>query len=122
MPALDGFAAACERALQKPLSGPPLSSMLKPNSRVAVVVDDLSLPVPPIFREPRRDMLRAVLRILGNHGVRGTHAAIVVANGLSRKWRTRELAEAFGADVAAEYQPRSHDAEDGSALARLADD
>jgi lactate racemase len=122
MPALDGFAAACERALQEPVGGPPLSSMLKFNSRVTVVVDDLSLPVPPVFREPRREMLRAVLRILGNHGVRANQATLLVANGLSRKWRSRELAEAFGADVVAEYQPRSHDAEDGAGLVRLADE
>ena len=122
MPALEGFAAACERALQEPVGGPPLASMLKPDSRVTVVVDDLSLPVPPVFREPRRDMLRAVLRILGNHGVRGDRVAIVVANGLSRKWRTRELAEAFGPEVGAEHQLRSHDAEDGSALVRLSEE
>jgi hypothetical protein len=122
MPVLEGFAAACQRALQEPAAGPALSSMLSTSSRVTVVVDDLSLPVPPVFREPRRDMLRAVIRVLGNHGVRGNRATVVMANGLSRKWRTSELTEAFGADLTAECQPHSHDAEESEELLRLADD
>src|SRR5687768_3345864 len=67
LPALASFTDACERALEEPIAGEPLQKRLKPNVRVAIVIDDPSLPVPPPSKDCRREMLAAVLRILNSH-------------------------------------------------------
>lgn len=122
LPGLEPFSEACARALEEPLAGAPLSSHLKPNVRVAVVVDDPSLPVPPMSRDCRREMLAAVLEVLSNHGVRSNRVTVLVANGLSRQWRNTELTELFGLQSTAAYPMQSHDAEAGTNLVRLGEE
>ena len=122
LPALEPFAEACARALEEPLSGKRLADYLKPNARVAVVIDDPSLPVPPQSRDCRKEMLAAVLSVLEDHGVGQNRVAVLVANGLSRQWRQTELAELFGAELLAKYPVQSHDAESGPSLLRLGEE
>ncbi|MBX5480752.1 MAG: DUF2088 domain-containing protein [Myxococcaceae bacterium] len=122
LPGLERFSEACERALEEPLSGRPLPDFLKPNVRVAVVVDDPSLPVPPPSKDCRREMLQAVLGVLSNHGVRANRVTVLVANGLSRQWRNTELTELFGLQNTAAYPVQSHDAEAGPSLARVGEE
>ncbi len=122
LPSLEPFAEACERALEEPMGGAALATWLGPNARVAVVIDDPSMPVPPTSRDCRREMLDAVLAQLSNHGVRSNRVTVLVANGLSRQWRQAELAEVFGPQANAEYPLQSHDAEAGASLARLGEE
>ena len=122
LPGLEPFTEACERALEEPLAGSSLASMLRPNVRVGVVIDDPSLPVPPPTRDCRREMLAAVLRTLSNHGVRSNRVTVLVANGLSRQWRAAELTELFGQESMAAYPIQSHDAEAGTSLMRLGEE
>lgn len=122
LPGLEGFVEACERALEEPIAGAPLPSHLKPNVRVAVVIDDPSQPVPPMSKDCRREMLAAVLSVLGNHGVRSNRVAVLVANGLSRQWRASELTEVFGLQSTASYPMQSHDAEAGTSLSRVGEE
>lgn len=121
-PALEPFSEACQRALEEPISGKRLADYLKPNARVAVVIDDPSLPVPPQSRDCRREMLAAVLSVLEDHGVRGNRVTVLVANGLSRQWRTPELVERFGQASMERYPIQSHDAESGPSLLRLGEE
>jgi lactate racemase len=113
---LGDFSAAASSALERPLDATPLADQLQPGSRVTVVLDDFSLPVPPMVRDCRREMLDVVLRTLSSRGVRPSRLTLVVANGLSRQWREAELTEMVGAR---EVPIQSHDAEAGGRLVRL---
>jgi lactate racemase len=119
LPGLEDFAGAALRALEAPVSGPPLSSWLTPTAKVTVVIDDPSLPVPQVSKDPRREMLGAVLALFERHGVTAQRATLLVANGLSRKWREAELAELFGLEPTQGWQLACHDAEDGPELRRI---
>jgi lactate racemase len=120
--ALEDFRAAIAQALEEPFAGPPLSEQVKPHGRVAIVIDDLSLPVPPISQDPRREMLEVVVRHLEKLGVRRERVAVVVANGLSRQWRAAELADFLGPTNLAGLAVQSHDAESGPNLLRLGEE
>lgn len=122
LPGLENFAEACERAVEEPLSGEPLGKLLRPNVRVAVVIDDPTLPMPPPSKDCRREMLSAVISALSNHGVRSNRVTVLVANGLSRQWRLAELNELFGVQSTSAYPIQSHDAEAGTALMRLGEE
>ncbi|MBI3182415.1 MAG: DUF2088 domain-containing protein [Myxococcales bacterium] len=118
LPALEGLKEACTRALEEPLEGEPVASLLSPHSRVCVVVDDPSLPVPPLSRDCRREMLEAVLELLLAHGVR-QKPSVVVANGLGRQWRNTELTELLGIQSTASTQVGCHDAEAQGGLSAI---
>jgi hypothetical protein len=118
-PALDDPRRSILRALEEPVSGPPLADLLEPQLRVAVVLDDLSLPVPPPARDCRRDMLEVVLEQLAHQGVRPARTTVLVANGLSRQWRPAELAEVLGPQATASHPVTCHDAESTAHLARV---
>lgn len=121
LPALEDFKASCKRALEEPLSGAPLAQRINAQSRVTVVVDDPSLPVPPLDHDCRAEMVEAVLDVLADKGLHAARVTVLVANGLSRKWRMTELAEALGVQATAAYPPVCHDAEAQLELSRIAD-
>jgi hypothetical protein len=122
LPEINDFKGAVERALAEPVEGPPLSQVLKPTSRITIVVDDPSLPVPPVSKDCRREMLEAILHTTALAGVRAHRLTLLVANGLSRQWHNTELTDLFGVETTAAYPMVCHDAEDGDALARLGDE
>lgn len=118
-PALTDLRAAISRAIEDPVEGEPLSHHLRAGSRVGVVIDDPSLPVPPMSSDVRRELLEAVLAVLGSRGLNSKRVAVVVANGLSRQWRPNELTELFGARSTSSYAIRCHDAEAVADMVRL---
>jgi hypothetical protein len=122
LPAQDDFKEAVQRAFDEPIEGPRLSKRLKPNSKVTVVVDDFTFPVPPASRDCRREMLEGTLEVLAASGVKPTHVTVLVATGLSRQWRPAELTEILGPRVAAMANLRAHDAESVAELVRIADE
>jgi len=110
LPALPDFKAAVARSLRHPLDGPPLSGMLKGASRIAVVVDDFSLPVPTLSRDCRREMLDAVVEVLEEQRVPKESVSVIIATGLSRQFRPSELEDVLGPGLSG-FQVRCHDAE-----------
>jgi len=122
LPALDDFRAAAQRALEEPVRGPPLTQLVRANSKVAVVLDDFSLPVPPASRDCRREMLEVALRQLSVAGIRPQQITVLVANGLSRQWRTTELAEFLGPQATSTHTILCHDAEALSRLVRIGEE
>ena len=108
------------RVLEEPEAGEPLTSRLRPTSRVTVVLDDFSLPVPPVAQDPRGEMLEAVLQTLYARGLRPSRVNVLVANGLSRQWRPGELDDFLGPTRSEAV--RCHDAEDFSQLLRLGEE
>jgi hypothetical protein len=120
LPAVDDVRQAALRALEEPEGGQPLSALVRPTSRVAVVLDDFSLPVPPVVHDCRREMLESVLQVLHISGVRSSRVGFLVANGLSRQWRAGELDEFLGSPRA--HPVRCHDAEDFAQLVRIGEE
>jgi len=112
---------AIAQALAEPVSGAPLGDLVAADARVTVLIDDLSLPVPPPSHDPRADMLEVVLAALQRKGVRPAQIKILVANGLSRQWKGVELADALGEQTLAAHPVTCHDAEASAQLARLGD-
>lgn len=117
--ALEDPKKAIAQALAEPLSGPPLHDWVTPGARVTVLIDDLSLPVPPPAHDPRGDMLEVVLGALAKKGVRAEQIQVLVANGLSRQWRSVELMDALGEQLVAAHPVTCHDAESTTGLTRI---
>src|SRR5262249_48332111 len=96
LPGLDDVRQAVLRALEEPEAGEPLGARLRPPWRVTVVLADFCLPVPPLARDCRSEMLETVLQVLYISGIRASRLSILVANGLSRQWRPGELDDFLG--------------------------
>jgi hypothetical protein len=122
LPGLVDFGEAVDRALDEPLSGEPLSALVKPKSRICVVLDDPSWPVPPLSHDPRRELLAGVLRVFAEQGVRSKQVTVLVANGLGRQWRATELTDLLGIASTASFPVRCHDAEAQAELVRIGEE
>jgi len=120
LPALADVRQAVVRSLEEPEAGNSLTALLRPTSRVAVVMDDFSLPVPILAHDCRREMLETVLHALYSSGIRASRVEILVANGLSRQWRAGELDDFLGAGRP--QSVRCHDAEDFTGLVRIGEE
>jgi nickel-dependent lactate racemase len=83
LPSLENFKDSVLHALDEPLDGQPLARRVKASSRICVVLDDPSLPVPPASRDARAEMLEAVLEALVAFGVKPARITALVANGLA---------------------------------------
>ena len=116
---LDDARMAIVKAMMAPVAGPPLTDLVASDARVTVLIDDLSLPVPPPSHDPRADMLDHVLAQLQQKGIRPAQVKVLVANGLSRQWKSVELADVLGEKTLSAHPVTCHDAEDSHQLARI---
>lgn len=87
-------AAAIEEALERPIGTSPLSGILHPGKRAAVVIDDITR------KTPTRRMLPPVLDRLIAAGIPPGDIAIVIALGTHRPMTEGEILEKVGSDVA----------------------
>lgn len=92
------------RALAKPIKSPRLEELLNSESRVAIVVDDITRPT------PIRDLLPRVLELIGERGVSRANVDIVIGTGTHRPLTDKELEERVGSAVAKTYRVKNHDA------------
>lgn len=120
-PTVESVADACARALEEPVDGPPLRTLLAGKKHLCVLVDDFTLPLPPASRDPRRDMLEAVLDALAAQRIKPAQVRVLVANGLSRQWRPAELTDFLGQRATALFPTRCHDAVDARELKLFGD-
>jgi hypothetical protein len=121
LPEVRNLPAELDRALENPEAGPALRTLLTTARRVTLVLDDPSLPVPPVSRDCRRDRLEAVLRAAARAAVPAKRFRVLVANGLSRQWRPSELTQWLGAQNTSAVPVACHDAEDSEGLLRVGD-
>ena len=89
--AIADIGAAVRDALRFPLSGSPLEALVTPGGRATIVVEARELPLPGAPNDPRRAALAATIRELERLGVASQRQTILVAGGLSRRPRGREL-------------------------------
>ena len=89
--------------------------------KVAVAIDDLSLPLPPMQRPDLRQLiLEVVLEKLASGGVTDIH--LIIATGLHRRMTEAEIRHCVGAKVLAAFYPDrlyNHDAEDKENIEHL---
>jgi nickel-dependent lactate racemase len=108
VPGLPDEAAAFREAVRRPLGGRPLAEIVGANDRVAVVIPDITRPLPTdrllgwLFAELAQVPPERITVVNGT----GSHRANTPA----------ELARMVGEDVARRYRIVNHDAHDGGTL------
>jgi len=111
VPGLPDEAAAFREAIARPIAGPPLRDAVRSTDRVAVVIPDITRPLPS-------DRLLPWLFAALDH-VPADRFVIVNGTGSHRANTTDELRGMIGAGVMARYRVVNHDAQDPSTLVEV---
>jgi len=106
--------AAVREALRFPLDGPALERVVTRGGRVTLVVEQETLPLPGAPVDPRRHAIEATVGELKRLGVPEERQTILVASGLARRPRRKELARLVSARFARTFRGEVvvHDVED----------
>ncbi len=112
-PAMARPDAAVREALLRPLGSRPLSDLLRPSDRVAIVISDVTRPV------PNQTLLPPILETLSAAGIANEYVVIVNGTGMHRPCTADELATMLGSDILERYRVVQHDARDGGSLTFL---
>jgi Lactate racemase N-terminal domain len=106
--------AAVRQAFRFTLDGPPLHHVVPRGGRVTVVVEQEAMPLPGAPVDPRRAAIAATVEELRRLGIPDGKQTILVATGLARRPRRRELAALVSARFARSFRGTVvvHDVED----------
>jgi len=110
-PALPRPEAAVREALRQPIGSRPLSALLRPSDSVAIVISDITRPV------PNQILLPPILETVAEAGIPRQQVAIVNATGTHRPNTREELLAMVGPEVLDGYRIVQHDARDRASLA-----
>ena len=111
VPGLPDESAAFRAAVRDPMGGKPLRETVRPGERVAVVIADITRPLPS-------DRLLPWLFAELSH-VPADHITVVNGTGSHRVQTPAELERMVGADIARRYRVVNHDAHDDSTLVEV---
>ncbi|MDP9237178.1 MAG: nickel-dependent lactate racemase [Chloroflexota bacterium] len=100
--------AAVRAAIDAPLGCLPLRSLVRAGQRAAIVVADVTRPVPNTV------LLPPLLETLDAGSIARTDITIVIGAGLHRPSRADELQRVLGDEILARYAVVDHDARDAS--------
>src|ERR1700712_4654298 len=119
---LDDIDGAIRDALLHPYDQDPLPELLKPDMKLTIAFDDISLPLPKMKKpDIRQRVIEAVLDMAADAGVADVH--LICALALHRRLTEAELRHAVGDRVYDAFAPRGmlyqHDAEDPDNLTYL---
>lgn len=122
IPGVDNPREAIKNALLNPINDDPLPSILKPNMKLTIAFDDISLPLPPMKRPDIRQLvIENILDMAAEAGVDDVH--IIAALCLHRRMTEQELRHAVGDKVYEAFTPigalYNHDAEDPDGMVIL---
>ncbi len=106
-------AGAVTSALRNPVAGFPLRDRVRAGQRVAIVISDITRPV------PNQLLLEPLLAELATAGVADAYVTIVNGTGLHRGNSDAELVEMLGSDIPQRYRIVQHDARDRSTLVEV---
>jgi nickel-dependent lactate racemase len=95
--------AEIEKALKEPIGSKRLSEIAKPESRVAIIVDDATRPAPSSLMVP------LILDELGAAGVKDENVKIIFACGTHRAVKHEEAVGLLGEAVLSRVKTLSHD-------------
>ena len=102
-PGVSNPRAEIERALKEPLGSKKLDEIVKPESRVAIVVDDITRPAPSDLMVP------PLLDELSSKGVKDENVAVIFACGIHRAVKPEEAVKLLGESVCSRVRTVSHD-------------
>jgi len=118
LPNLD---AAIRYALNHPLEMDPLHAMLEPGMKITIVLDDISLPLPPmVLPDVRERIVSILLQQFADYGV--DDVRILIANALHRAMTPAEMKRMVGQKIFDRFYPKryiNHDAEDKDMIVTL---
>lgn len=109
-PALRDVPAAVRQALAAPVGCKPLASKLRPGMQVTIAVADTSVPT-TAAPDARQQAIEVLLELLAAQGVEDVE--LVIATGLNRRLKEREIRKLVGERVFSAYAPKrlhNHDA------------
>ncbi len=115
-PRIDGVAdpqRAVADAIERPIGAPPLRQLVRAGSKVAIVVSDLTRPV------PNRVLLPPILETVHSAGVPREDAVIIIATGMHRESTSEEIERILGPEIASNYEVVNHVGRDKSTLKYL---
>jgi nickel-dependent lactate racemase len=94
--------AEVERALREPIGSKPLNEIVKPNQKVAIVVDDVTRPAPSHLMVP------PILDKLNAAGVNDEDVTVIFGCGTHRAVQPEEAVRLLGEDVLKRVKAISH--------------
>jgi len=95
--------AEVERALKEPIGSKRLSEIVKPESKVVVVVDDATRPA------PSQIMITPILNELSAGGVKDENVTVIFACGIHRAVKSEEAAALLGQETVNRVKTLNHD-------------
>jgi len=98
--------AEIARALKEPIGSKSLSEIVKPEDKIAIVVDDFTRPTPSNLMVP------AVLDELGKLGVKDENITIIFGCGTHRPCKPEEAKQLLGENIAKRIKTVSNDCRD----------
>jgi len=101
-------------AIERPLASPPLRDLVRAGDRAAIVVSDITRPV------PNRLLLPPLLDVVHAAGVPREQVVIVIGTGMHRASTPDEVERILGPEIAGSYEVVNHDARDESTLSYVA--
>lgn len=110
---LDDPAGAVGAAIASPIGGRPLAEIARVRRRAAIVVSDVTRPVPNAV------LLPPLVETIEAAGIARSDITIVIGTGLHRPSRADERERILGAEIAARYRAIDHDARDHSTQSLL---
>ncbi len=111
VPGLADEAAAFRAAVRDPIGGKPLRETVRAGDRVAVVIADITRPL------PSERLLPWIFAELDH--IPAEHITVVNGTGSHRVQTAAELAQMVGTDVLSRYRVVNHDAHDDSTLVEV---
>jgi nickel-dependent lactate racemase len=111
--ALADEAGAVLASLRTPIAGPPLRERVRPGQSVAIVISDITRPV------PNQLLLEPIMAELAAAGVPDAAITIVNGTGLHRVNTDAELVEMLGPELPRRYSIVQHVARDRSTLVEV---
>ncbi len=104
---------AVTKSIEDPIGLPALRDLIEAGNRVAVVVSDITRPVPNAI------LLVPILDAIQSKGVHQEDVVIIVATGMHRASTTAEVERMLGPEIAGAYEIVNHDARDDATLASV---
>jgi nickel-dependent lactate racemase len=109
-PALADPRAAVAEAIERPIGSAPLRQLVRAGDKVAIVVSDLTRPV------PNRVLLPPILETVHAAGVPRADVLIIIGTGMHRAGTPEETERVLGPEIASMYEWVNHLSRDKSTL------
>jgi nickel-dependent lactate racemase len=102
-----------EEALNQPIGSPALENLVSPESRVLILVDDITR------QTPAGALLPAILRRLSGSGIKANNIKILIAAGTHARMSPAEIEKKLGPKIPHEYEIVIHHWQNDENLKRI---